>query len=191
MQSVIIPPEGLLELPGFTRYFWETIWFLSSIFCLVWPESECYISFKQIQAKMRESAPFTLKLWIQNQTEALSEVGDFKKTDSPLKEERRNDRNTGTRCEQATTKSGRFDQRCCRVVWLLFNEPSGSFQSKCESLLSGSEHFKNKGSLLSSCVHKMRLYCTWAQSSWCSPYDNNHGPLCKHETHTWALTDIV
>lgn len=69
---------------------------------------------------------FHLKTVIQNQTEALSEVGDFKWMDSPLKEERRNERNAETRCELPTTKSGRCDQRCCRVVWLLFNEPGGS-----------------------------------------------------------------
>lgn len=106
-----------------------------------------------------------------------------------MKEERRNDRNTETRCEQPTTKSGRCDQRGCRVVWLLFNEPSGSFQSKRESLLSGSDHFKNKGSLLSSCVHITGLHCAWSQSSRCSPYDNNKRPAHTHIQNTHLSTN--
>lgn len=52
---------------------------------------------KQISAKMTERASFTLKLRPGKKHEHLSEVGDFKQRDSPLKEERRNNRNTETR----------------------------------------------------------------------------------------------
>lgn len=177
----------------FTRYIWETVGFLSTtnVFCLVWPESECYISFKQIPAKMTEKAPFTLKLWSRIK---LRLSVKWKTSNRRIHLWKRRGEMTATQRHAAnkpTTKSGRCDQRGCRVVWLLFNEPSGSFQSKRESLLSGSDHFKNKGSLLSSRVHITGLHCARSQSSHCSPCDNNKRLPCTHKTHTWALMDIT
>lgn len=175
LQCVIIPPEGRLASKrtngngsGFTRCIAKTVGFLWTTKIL--PPSVCltvnaaFLKTNLCQNDRKGIFHLKIATW-KKKHEHLSEVGDFKRLDSPLKVERRNNRNTetcwATHNKVRETWPARLQRRFASLNWVQL-----LFQSRRESLPTGSDDFKAKASLLWSYVHTTEWYREWEQISY-------------------------